>query len=171
MAQWSQPAYSGNFVSQMNRMATKNTIAVIASTKEKAKAVVQKIADKNCRVLLVSKHDDEYLQLQKEIQFQFPSIEFETIDCMKDGCWEADVIVMNVNEDEEKPVAEMIKEVAIQKVVISFSDKENGCCENDLQKLLHYSRVIKVFNSGSASLSIRGNDAEALQYASSLLKG
>lgn len=151
-------------------MATKNTIAVIASAKEKAKAVVQKISDKNCRVLLVSKHDDEYVHLQEEMQSKYPSMELEIIDCMKDGCWEADIIILNLGGDEEKVAAEMIREVATQKLVISFSDKEIGCSENDLQKLLHNSRVVKVFSSGDEhNISLKGTDEDVLEAASLLL--
>lgn len=149
-------------------MAVKNTIAIIASTKEKAKAIVQKIANKKCRVLLVSKHENEYLELHTQIQSQYPALEVDTIDCMKDGCWEADVIIMNLNEDEEKEVSEMIREVATQKLVISFSDSEKGYSEENLQKLLSHSRIVKVSSSGK--MEITGNDEGAIHAASALLK-
>lgn len=168
MGQWRQPCYGRSFVIQKKRMAVKNIIAVIASTKEKAKAIVQKVSNKNCRILLVSKHKDEYLQLHTEIQSQYPALELDTIDCMKDGCWEADIIMLNVSEDEEKEVAEMIREVATQKLVISFSDSGKGCSEENLQKLLSHSRVIKV--SGSGNMEITGNDEDAIHTAYSLLK-
>lgn len=152
-------------------MAVKNTIAVIASTKEKAKAIVQKISDKNCRILLVSKHENEYVQLQTEIQSQYPELELDTTDCMKDGCWEADVIMLKLSKDEEKEVAEIIREVATQKLVISFSDIEKGCSEENLQRLLSYSRVIKVSGSGNGgSMKITGNYEDAIHTASAWLK-
>jgi len=152
-------------------MAVKSTIAIIASTKEKAKAVVEKISHKNCRVLLVLKHEDEFAHLQEQIQSQYPAMELDAIDCMKDGCWEADVIMLNVNEQEEKEVAEMIKEVATQKLVISFSDSKKGCSEEGLQRLLNHSRVIKVSASGDlCNMSTIGNDEEAMRTASSLLE-
>ena len=163
------PCYRRSFVLQKSRMAVKNTIAVIASTKEKAKAIVQKISKKNCRILLVSKHENEYVQLKTEIQSEYPGMELDTIDCMKDGCWEADVIMMDVSEDEKKEVAEMIKEVATQKVVISFSDSEKDGFEESLQKLLNHSRVIKV-SANVCNLAITGNDEDAIHAASSLLK-
>ncbi|MDQ2864214.1 MAG: hypothetical protein M3R50_11325 [Bacteroidota bacterium] len=149
-------------------MAVKNTIAIIASTKEKAKAIVQKIANKKCRILLVSKHENEYVELQAEVQSKYPAMELDTTDCMKDGCWEADVIIMNVNEDEEKEVSEMIREVATQKLVINFSDSEKGCSQENLQRLLSHSRVVRV--SGSGNMEITGNDEGAIHTASALLK-
>jgi len=85
-------------------MALKKTIAIIASTNEKATAIVNKISLKNYRLLLLSKYANQFDQLAGHLKSWQPGAEFEIIDCMKDGCWEADIIVLDIPYHEEKAV-------------------------------------------------------------------
>ena len=86
---------------------------------------------------------------------------------MRDGCWEADIIILDISDDEQQEVVELIKEVATQKIVVSFSENEN----NELQALLKYSKVVKVFNAiNSPALSFWGKDQDAVLEASGIFK-
>ena len=147
-------------------MAAKKTVAIIASTEQKAAAVVSKFLVEDYRLLLLAKEPNQLSELSTEIKLKHPALEFEVINCLKDGCWEADIIILDVLCGEQKEVAEMIKEVATQKPVVSFSDHENV----ELQHLLKYSRVVTVRTNDSNETSLCGKDHDALMEVSEILK-
>src|ERR1700690_180088 len=148
-------------------MAAKKTIAIIASTEQKASAIVNKFCLENYRLLLLSKYPNQFIDLSTDIQSKHPTVEFEVIDCMREGCWEADIIILDVSCNEKKEVAELIKEVATQKIVVNFSENEN----NEIQNLLKYSKIVTAFNTPTSSdISLYGKDQDAVLEVSEILK-
>src|SRR6185312_2431618 len=140
-------------------MEAKKTIAIIASTEQKTTAVVDKFGAENYRLLLLQKESNQLSNVSTEIKQKYPALEFEVIDCLKDGCWEADIIVLDISCGEQKEVAELIREVATQKPVISFSDHENIELENSLK----YSKVVTVVKTyDSNDVSLCGKNRAAL---------
>jgi predicted dinucleotide-binding enzyme len=113
--------------------------------------------------------------------------------CTKEASWEADIIIPAVPYGAQEEVAERIKEVANQKIVVSIANPLNetytGLTTNgdtsaaeELQKLLPHSKVIKAFNTTFAAnfstplingqradAFIAGNNEEALQTVSELV--
>ncbi|RYZ27878.1 MAG: NADP oxidoreductase, partial [Chitinophagaceae bacterium] len=80
----------------------------------------------------------------------------------KEASWEADIIIPAVPFDAQEEVAEKIREVANQKIVISIANPLNDSftgmktsgdtsAAEELQKLLPYSKVIKAFNTTFAA--------------------
>jgi FlaA1/EpsC-like NDP-sugar epimerase len=152
-------------------VAAKKAIAIITSTNEKATQIVNRIPVENYRLLLISKYPNRFSELAKALRTNHPGAEWEIIECLKDGCWEADMIIVDIDVNETREVAELIKEVATQKLVISFSADENEAENEDLQNLLTYSRVVKVVNKiNRKDVSIYGKDNEALCEVSKILK-
>lgn len=124
-------------------MAVKKTIAIVGATEKTGRAIVNQFACMPYRLLLVSNKINELEQLINNISDKYPKAEVESLECVKDGCWEADIIIIAVAPSEEVQVAEMVKEVATQKIVVVVSEKENECRE--LGKILPYSKVIKAY--------------------------
>ena len=124
-------------------MAAKKTIAIIASTNERATAIVNNISIANYHLLLLSKYPHQLHQLSVALESAHTGAEFEIVDCMKDGCWEADIIILDVPKEEEKVVAELIKEVSVQKIVVRFSQSESEFETDELQNLLKYSKLVR----------------------------
>jgi 8-hydroxy-5-deazaflavin:NADPH oxidoreductase len=152
-------------------MAAKKTIAIIASSNEKATAIVNKLPVENVSLLLLAKYANQFIELSTEMQSKYPGIELDIIDCMKDGCWEADIIILDIPRHEEKQVAELIKEVSTQKIVVSFSENKNAFENEELENLLKYSKVVKAFNTtGSQEISLYGKDDDVVLEVSDLLK-
>ncbi|HSN08947.1 MAG TPA: hypothetical protein VLS85_07905, partial [Hanamia sp.] len=106
-------------------------------------AIVNQFAFMPYRFLLVSNNPNELYQFTKKITNEYPDAEIESLECVKDGCWEADIIIIAVEAAEEKRVAELMKEVATQKIVVVISQNENDCKE--LDKVLPYSKIVKAF--------------------------
>jgi hypothetical protein len=147
-------------------MAAKKTVAIIASTEQKTSAVVDKLLGEPYRLLLLEKEPNQLAQLSAKIQVKHPALEFEVVNCLRDGCWEADVIILDVSCGEQKEVAELIKEVATQKPVVNFSDHENI----ELENLMEYSKVITLVNTRESSeSSVCSKDHDAIREVSEIL--
>lgn len=174
-------------------MRTKQTIIVIGATGKMGSAISKSLSKGNYRLLLNGKDQNKIIELIADINKNNPSADVEGIDCSFNGCWEADIIISAVPYDAEKEVAEKIKEVANQKIVISIAnplnEKYNGLvtapstsAAEELQKQLPNSKVVKAFNTtfeadfsapvingAQVDAFIAGNDEDALQIVSELI--
>ena len=149
-------------------MAEKKTIAVIASTNERATAVVKNISIANYHLLLLSKYPNQFEQLSVSLQSAHTGPEFEIVDCMRDGCWEADIIILNIPQEEEKAVGELIREVSVQKIVVSFSQGENEFESDALQNILKYSKIVNAF-AVTNTIWLHGKDENAVKEVLEIL--
>jgi predicted dinucleotide-binding enzyme len=154
-------------------MAVKKTIAIIASEEEVALAIAHKLAQGNYRILLVSKEKNLLDQQLSDLKKNVPNADVELLDCMKDGCWEADIIILSIQPESENVVAELIKQVATQKIVVSFSNQEkniDGQVER-LKNLLPHSKVVMAFNTlKSLKIFIESDDNESVQTVAKILE-
>ncbi len=147
-------------------MITKQTVAIIGATGKMGSAIARKLAKGNYRILLFGKREAALQELQAAIKSDCPYADIEPITCSYAASWEADIILLAVPFAAEKEIAEKIREVANQKIVISISS-----AAEELQQLLPHSKVIKAFNLLSADeVSLTGNDAEALTVVAELLQ-
>ncbi len=136
-------------------MATKKTIAVITSSPAKASAIADTFLREKCNLLLVTDETEGYDKISADIKKKSRSCKTEVHHCMKDGCWEADAIIMDVGKKNEEEVASLIKEVATQKVVINIT---RDLTDKNLQQLLPYSRVTTLSEIPSSFTDIIGDD-------------
>ncbi|MEO8961738.1 MAG: NAD(P)-binding domain-containing protein [Ginsengibacter sp.] len=148
-------------------MVVKKTIAIIGATEIKGMEIAFRIADNGYSLLLISKNTQELSHLSESIAARNPAGEINVLECVKDGCWEADVIIVAVACSEEKLVAQMMKEVATQKIVVSISDERN--LHEELQQILPYSRLVNIsFYLDSKEIIINGLDDEANEEISEI---
>jgi len=171
-----------------------NTIAIIGATGSMGSAIAKSLSKGNNRLLLCANDAAKVQALLQEIKKTNPSVDIEGVDCTRNASWEADIIILAVPYDAEKELAEKIKEVATQKIVISIANPLNETynglvtapdtsAAEELQKLLPHSKVIKAFNTTFAGdfaqpvidgkqidSFIAGNDESALQTVAELVK-
>ena len=141
-------------------MSVKKTIAIVGATEKEGTEITNQFARTDYRLLLVSNDTNQLTQLLKNITAKKPTAEIDTIECIKDGCWEADIIILAVAPSEENKVAELIKEVSTQKIVVTISDVKN--VNNVLQKILPYSKMVSIsIGFQSKEIFITGEDNEA----------
>jgi hypothetical protein len=192
--QWSEASVWCRFaLSKSTDMQTKQTIAVIGATGSMGAAISKSIAKGNYRLLLSARDFQKVQALVNEIKTNDPSAEVEAMDCSVNAGWEADIIISAVPFHAEKELAERIKEVANQKIVISIANPLNETynglvtapdtsAAEELQKWLPHSKVVKAFNTSFAAdfstpvidgkiadALIAGNDAEAVQNVAELV--
>lgn len=174
-------------------MKTKQTIAVIGATGNMGSAISKNLSKGNYRLLLCANDKEKLQSLTTDIKKE-ATAEVESLDCTVNASWEADIIIVAVPYQAEKAVAEKIKQVANQKIVVSISnplnDSYNGLltasdtsAAEELQKLLPNSKVVKAFNTTFAAdfltpviagkqvdAFVVGNDTEAVAIISDLVK-
>src|SRR5688572_30841940 len=98
-------------------MNTKHTIAVIGATGNMGTAISKSLARGNNRLLLFGREKANVESLVTEITSAAASAEAESLSCITDASWEADVIILAVPYGAEREIAEKIGEVANQKIV------------------------------------------------------
>ena len=168
-------------------MQTKQTIAVLGANGNMGADISKSLSKGNYKLLLYANHQEQVEAQVQEIVTANPSADVEAINCSVNASWEADIIIVDIPYRTEKEVADKIREVANQKVVISitnstydtskgFVTKPGISAAEELQYLLPNSKVVKVFNTSYAhGISadstddkkavhlIAGDDKEALQ--------
>ena len=157
-------------------------------------ALAKSLAKGPYRLLLFA-HDQPKLQrIKEEILATTPSADIECLSCPMDASWEADIIIPAVPYAAEKELAEKIKDVATQKIVVSIANPLNETYDGvvtapgtsaaeELQKLLPASKVVKAFNTTyAADFSqpiingqqvdgfLAGNDDEAVAAVKALVE-
>jgi 8-hydroxy-5-deazaflavin:NADPH oxidoreductase len=174
-------------------MPTKKTIAIIGASGNMGSAIAKSLAKGNYRLLLIAHHHDRVQQIINEIKSINPYADVDSMGCPFNASWEADIIIPAVSYEVEKEVAEKIRDVATQKIVVSISNplnenrnglmtEEGKSAAEELQNHLPHSKVIKAFNTVFANdfaqpviderlvdVFIAGEDEEALNVVSELV--
>lgn len=175
------------------KMNTKQAIAIIGATGNMGAAIARSLAKGNYRLLLKANDKHALDTLSDDIKKDHPSADLEAITCSAEASWEADIIILAVPFQAEKEIAEKIREVANQKIVISIANPLNETFDGlvtspstsaaeELQKLLPNAKVVKAFNTTFAAdfttpvidgkqsdAFIAGNDEDAMQTVKELV--
>ncbi len=101
------------------------------------------LAEKGNRLLLADNENFSEALIEKLHQ-QIPNSEIEIASCLKDCCWEADIIILSSEIINDSQALRNIKEVATQKPVICISEDNNSEEFNKLKQLLPYSKLALV---------------------------
>lgn len=174
-------------------MNTKQTIAIIGATGNMGSGISKNLSAGNYRLLLFGNELSKLQTLETEILAKNPTADIELSECPTEASWEADVIILALPYPAQQQIAEKIREVANQKIVISIANPLNETYDGlvtapdtsaaeELQKLLPNSKVVKAFNTvfaadfvqpviaeKQADAFIAGDDQDALQTASELV--
>ena len=137
---------------------TKQTIAIIGA-KSTGYRITERFSARNYRILLFDKDSAELNKVQSSILRLAPDADVEVIECKHEACWEADMIMLYNPSDSLKEVAEKIRDVSTQKIVIYLyhdSDNFDPNSANELKELLPFSKII--FVQVSTSDALKGTD-------------
>ena len=175
-------------------MITKQTIAIIGAAGNMGSAIAKGLSTGNYRLLLCGDPLEKLQTLKGDIKKINHAADIGISSCSEEASWEADIIILAVPYQAEKEVAEKIKSLANQKIVISVTNPLNETFEGlltepgtsaaeELQQLLPNSKVIKAFNTTFAAdfittvingkqidSFIAGNDEESLEKVSDMVK-
>jgi len=130
------------------------------------------------RVLLCDKDYAATQGFVEDLQTVHPLYEVEALECTYDACWEADIIILTMPCEEQQEMAQKIKAVANQKIVVTTSNSVK-----ELQLYLPNSRIVQAFSSVDAAYFdenyccrkavdcfIAGDNEEAVKIVADLVK-
>lgn len=147
-------------------MPVKKTIAIAGATNQKGKDISKQLAKTNSRILLISNDAEALSMLEKEILTSKPKAELETLNCFKEGCWEADIVLLLADEKDMDAIISKIKEVSTQKTVIYSGDDMLSFSE--WRKKLPNSTLVKADWLGINQIQLTTTQPEALNEAKQL---
>lgn len=175
-------------------MQTKRTIAIIGASGNMGSAIAKSLAKGNDRLLLFSKEPEKVEALKASIANEYPLADIESMACPMHASWEADIIILATPYEAQAEIADSIRQVANQKIVISIANplnatydalvtKPDSSAAEELQALLPHAKVVKAFNTTyaanfaqtvidgkQADAFIAGNNDAALQTTAELVK-
>lgn len=106
-------------------MKVKETIAFIGKADEICLDLIRTLASQGHPLLLVTQEDNHFSRLAHQILEEVPEADIETIGCVKEGCWEADIIVLSHGIYLDPQLLERVKEVATQKILVYHGGDES----------------------------------------------
>lgn len=114
---------------------------VIIGTGSTGKGLAASLAGSRYRVLLCGLDFLETRSYVEELQTRHPHYDIEALSCSFEASWEADMIILAISAPHQPEVAQRIRKVACQKVVVTTQDNRDT-----LQQLLPHSRVVQAFS-------------------------
>lgn len=157
-------------------------------------SIARSIAGGNYRLLLFDREPEQLDALKEEILQSYSEADLELMNCSHECSWEADIIILAVPHAAEKKLADKIRDVATQKIVISIANPVDGefsklttdpdtSAAEELQQWLPHSKVVKAFNTTFAAdfdqpvidgkqvdAFIAGDDEVAIQVAAEVVE-
>src|SRR6185295_10774834 len=100
-------------------MSPTRTIAIIGVDEKIGAAIAGLLSKGNHRLILLAKDQDKLQILKSNLSEAGATAEIESCDCAKEASWAADVIIVATPYEDEKEVADKIREVATGKIVVS----------------------------------------------------
>ncbi|SMO33462.1 NAD(P)-binding domain-containing protein [Gracilimonas mengyeensis] len=171
----------------------KLTIAIAGTGEGIKSGIADRLATTNVKLLLCDETDIKKAEhLGDEIVQKNASADVEVMDCLKKTTRAADIIILAMPHKRQRAVAEIIREAARNKIVISLSMPKlpsfQGVLQNmnsgvalQMQELLPESRIVAALNSSASDvigkqinrpveIFLAGNDGEAVESVSDLIK-
>jgi hypothetical protein len=145
----------------------KQTIAIIDADRRESSAIAKKLAGRGYPLLLFTKDPDYFDALALEIMKNNPKANIELMGCEFHATWEADIIILDVEQGVEKIVAEKIGQVATRKIVMLLGNETSS---KKFAELLPSSRIITISSISPNSALVHGEDEEAMKTVSAILK-
>ena len=136
------------------------TVAVIGATEDVGPAIVNELAGRGYRLLLISDNNNQIEILTNRIRQSNSYTIVEMISCAKEGCWEADMILLVGRLHNEVELAEKIGEVAVGKIIVSVNpDGVNGAGEVYFEGLSKRGAAIRELLPNSNCVEVYGNES------------
>ena len=155
----------------------KQTIAIVGAEGKTGSVFALGLIQLNLyRVLLLSEDEGGLDNLSRQILLLSPGADIELISCLKDGCWEADLIIVDVPHASIQEVTDKIREVSTQKIVFAILKNENNILSpvpaaQEWQQLLPNAKVVIALNNPDTLMAVMaGNDRDSVLTMADLTK-
>jgi NADPH-dependent F420 reductase len=172
----------------------KKTIAIIGAGGTMGSSIAKSLGRAGYRLLLADQDSTKIGEIAREIHEKYGNAEVETLDCLHEASWEADIIIPAVWYQSQAGVAAKIKDVVTGKIVVSIANPLNDTYDGlltdpstsaaeELATLLPNAKIVKAFNTTFAAdfnapriggipadSFVAGDDEESVAAISELVK-
>lgn len=153
------------------RIVMRKTVAILGEIGIFFPELIKVLIKQDLQLLLVSEDEEKKLEISEQLELKNSTAEVEFLSCEKDGCWEADMIVLVNPDNSSSSLVKKIKEVATQKIVVVISEDKEILGKPDLQELLPWSKVVEIrLNSSKRVISLCSKDVEAKMEVKSIFQ-
>ena len=134
--------------------------------------MIYKLAREGYPLVLVSGSNHHLELLLKQILSEIPEADLQIADCAREGCWEADIIILNGIVNMREEFIEKIREVTTQKILVFIPSEEKDQISvadrtSTLKRLLPNSKVMQVvLQPVSLIAEITGEEQEYIDLIS-----
>lgn len=149
------------------------SIAVFGVSRIYGSTIAKKLAEHSFRLLLLTEDQEDCPLLLSD----YPDADIQILSCPEQSGWEADIIVLDVSEENQQELIESIRSFVTQKIVLNISDLRESTpliAQTNVEALLPYSRIVNLSfienKKGDLMFSISGKDREALDETEAILK-
>ncbi len=108
-----------------------------------------------------------------DLQKHFPTVNVEAVSCGHEAAWEADIIIVALENEDSNAVCEKINDVASRKIVVHVREAANADLAPGNETLLPHSKHVNVVTEWSGKKSVvfvQSNNSEALDQVLTLLQ-
>ncbi|UJH90339.1 hypothetical protein LZ575_16005 [Antarcticibacterium sp. 1MA-6-2] len=120
----------------------KKTITILGDTTNIFPDLMEVLMKQDLRLLFVSEDEFQKSKLKSRLEQTKTVAEVEFTSCERDGCWEADIIVISQPEKVSSDFLEGIREVATQKIVLATYQNTKKLENSNLKQVLPHSKVV-----------------------------
>lgn len=120
---------------------TKQTIAIIGIKNNFGVALARKLCEGNFRIVMFDENLAEAQSVQESICKNNQNADIDIVDCKHMASWEADIIIIAVDDQELKNAAKKIVDVSTQKIVAILSDIGTNEKLDEFEKMFPHSKV------------------------------
>lgn len=147
----------------------KRTIAIVGEAETVAADLIPALSKAAFELLLVAGREPG----SEELSHAGPESSVLRVDCTREGCWEADIILLAISPALEQTVSKL-KDVATQKIVLLVAGNREAALHypavQKLQQWLPYSKIISVIRRNGRQLAICGEDSSAVEDISAVFQ-
>lgn len=132
---------------------TKQTVAIIGSNSVLGSAIAQGLCKRNYRLLLFDEDPAEAQKLYERICTSSESEEadVEVLDCQHLASWEADVIIITLQENEIDIISRKVQDVVTQKIVCVILESDNIQGLEEAESHFPNSKVVGLISSANTA--------------------
>jgi len=146
---------------------TKQTVAIIGSSSVLGSAIAQGLCKRNYRLLLFDEDPAEAQKLYDRICTSSESEEadVEVLDCQHLASWEADVIIITLQENEIDIISRKVQDVVTQKIVCVILKSDNIQGLEEVESHFPNSKIVGLISSANTpnQVGILSRHTRALQ--------
>jgi predicted dinucleotide-binding enzyme len=151
----------------------KQIIAIAGAERKMGSLVAEKLLQAGRHHLLIlSEGGDSTGKLNALLRLN-PVADPEIVDCLKDGCWEADMIMLDIPFSSIHEAAEKIREVSTQKIifVISGDPEEKTDPAGEWRSLLPNAKTVVALNLlNNSATPLNTPDEESLGSINTVIR-